>query len=122
MAEALLQHDAGEKIEVFSAGTNPSHVRQEAIEVMREIGIDISGHRSKGVGEFLGQEFAYVITVCDRANEQCPIFPGKTRRVHWPLEDPARATGPPGEIREVFRRSRDEIDRLVKEFLSSFES
>ncbi len=122
MAEALLQHDAGEKIEVFSAGTNPSHVRQEAIEVMREIGIDISGHRSKSVGEFLGQEFAYVITVCDRANEQCPIFPGKTRRIHWPLEDPAQATGSPEEIREVFRRSRDEIDRLVKEFLSSVES
>ncbi len=122
MAEALLQHDAGEKIEVFSAGTNPSHVRQEAIEVMREIGIDISGHRSKGVGEFLGQEFAYVITVCDRANEQCPVFPGKTQRVHWPLEDPAQATGSPEEVREVFRRSRDEIDRLVIEFLSSFDS
>ncbi len=121
MAEALLRHDAGEKIEVFSAGTNPSHVRQETIEVMGEIGIDISGHSSKSVGEFLGQEFAYVITVCNRANEQCPIFPGKTRRVHWSLEDPAQATGSPEEIREVFRRSRDEIDRLVKEFLSSID-
>jgi protein-tyrosine-phosphatase/glycerol uptake facilitator-like aquaporin len=77
MAEGLLRADAGERFEVASAGVNPSHVRPEAIEVMREVGIDISGHRSKSVDEFVAQEFDYVITVCDNANEQCPIFPGR---------------------------------------------
>ena len=78
MAEGLLRHDAGDRFEVFSAGTKPSHVRPEAIAVMRELGIDISGHRSKSVDEFAGQSFDYVLTVCDNAKESCPIFPGKT--------------------------------------------
>ena len=79
MAEGLLRHDAGDRFEVFSAGTKPSQVRPEAIAVMRELGIDISGQRSKSVDEFLGQQFDYVLTVCDNAKESCPIFPGKTR-------------------------------------------
>jgi arsenate reductase len=83
MAEGLLRQDAGNRFEVASAGVEPSRVRQEAIEAMREIGIDISEHRSKSVDEFVGQEFDYVITVCDNANEQCPVFPGKTKRIHW---------------------------------------
>ena len=93
MAEGLLRHDAGEGFEVASAGVAPSHVRPEAIQVMNEVGIDISGHRSKSVDEFTGQEFDYVITVCDNANEQCPIFPGKTERIHWSFEDPAAVQG-----------------------------
>ena len=78
MAEGLLRHDAGDRFEVFSAGTKPSQVRPEAIAVMRELGIDISGHRSKSVDEFAGQPFDYVLTVCDNAKESCPIFPGET--------------------------------------------
>jgi len=74
---SLWRHEAGDRFDVFSAGTNPSHVRAEAIAVMKEIGIDISGHRSKSVDEFTGQDFDYVITVCDHANEICPVFPGK---------------------------------------------
>src|SRR5437870_4526948 len=80
IAEGLLRQLAGKRFEVASAGISPSAVRPEAIEVMREIGIDISSHRSKPIDEVLGQEFDYVITVCDNANEQCPTFPGKTKR------------------------------------------
>ena len=93
MAEGLLRHDGGPQYEVFSAGTQPSHVRPEAIQVMREVGIDISGHRSKSVEEFAGQHFDYVITVCDNAKESCPIFPATTKRIHWSLEDPAAVQG-----------------------------
>lgn len=116
MAEGLLRHDGGGGFEVFSAGVAPSFVRPQAIEVMREIGIDISGHRSKSVDEFLGQEFDYVITVCDNANERCPVFPGKTERVHWSFDDPAAAEGGVVAKLAVFRRVRDEI----RERLSSF--
>jgi len=109
MAEGLLRHDAGDRFEVFSAGVDPSHVRPEAIEAMREIGIDISGHRSKSVDEFSDQQFDYVITVCDNANQQCPMFPGKTERIHWSIEDPAAAEGEKQARLEVFRRVRDEL-------------
>src|SRR5215467_1202382 len=81
MAEGLLRHLAGDRFEVESAGVSPTHVRSEAITVMRELGIDISQHRSKSVAEFSKQEFDYVITVCDNANEQCPIFPANTQRI-----------------------------------------
>jgi arsenate reductase (thioredoxin) len=82
MAEGLLRHEAGDRFEVYSAGIKPTHVRAEAIAVMNEIGIDISGQRSKSVDEFTGQEFDFIITVCDNANEVCPVFPGKTERFH----------------------------------------
>ena len=118
MAEGLLRHDAGDKFEVESAGVEPSHVRPQAIEAMREIGIDISGHRSKSVDEFAGQEFDYVITVCDNANERCPVFPGKTRRIHWSFEDPAAATGDEAARLAVFRRVRDEIRERLRELIS----
>ena len=91
MAEGLLRHDAGDRFEVFSAGVEASFVRPQAIAVMREIGIDISGHRSKSAEEFTDQEFDHVITVCDNANERCPAFPGKTKRIHWSFDDPAAA-------------------------------
>jgi arsenate reductase len=113
MAEGLLRHLAGVCFEVASAGVAPAEVRPEAIAVMRELGIDISHHRSKSVDEFLGQDFDYVITVCDNANEQCPIFPSNTKRIHWSFEDPAAAAGDEQARLAVFRRVRDEIfDRL----------
>src|SRR5580658_10018105 len=89
MAEGLLRFQAGERFEVFSAGTKPSLVRPEAIVVMRELGIDISGRRSKSVDEFAGQSFDYVLTVCDNAKESCPIFPGTPITIHQGFEDSA---------------------------------
>src|SRR5947207_3731675 len=109
MAEGILRHMAGDDFGVASAGVAPSHVRPEAIKVMGELGIDISGHHSKSVEEFAGQEFDYVITVCDNANEQCPVFPGKTERIHWSFEDPAAVHGDNPVRLGVFRRVRDEI-------------
>ena len=118
MAEGLLRHDGGEKFEVESAGVEASFVRPQAIEAMREVGIDISGHRSKSVDEFLGQEFDYVITVCDNANERCPVFPGKTERIHWGFDDPAAAQGDEAERLAVFRRVRDEIRERLRQFIA----
>jgi len=119
MAEGLLRSMDGERFEVVSAGVSPSSVRPEAIVAMREIGVDISSHRSKSVDEFLGQEFDYVITVCDNANEQCPVFPGKTKRIHWSFEDPAAAEGSAEEKLRVFGRVRDEIRSRLEEFVGS---
>ena len=116
MAEGLLRHDAGDSFEVSSAGTKPTHVRPEAITVMRELGIDISGQRSKSVHEFAGQEFDYVITVCDSAEESCPIFPATTRRIHWSIEDPAAAQGSEEERLTEFRRARDQMRLLLRQF------
>lgn len=119
MAEGLLRHDAGDRFEVESAGVAPSLVRPEAIRVMNEIGIDISGHRSKSVDEFAGQNFDYVITVCDNAKESCPVFPAKTKRIHWSFDDPAEATGDEIEKLAVFRRVRDEIKRELENFAAN---
>ena len=116
MAEGLLRHDAGDRFEVESAGTKPSHVRPEAIAVMRELGIDISGHRSKSVDEFTGQQFDYVLTVCDNAKESCPIFPGKTVTIHHNFEDPAALQGSEEERLAVFRRVRDEMRQYLYDF------
>jgi arsenate reductase len=117
MAEGLLGDKASDRFEVFSAGTEPGRVNPLAIEAMREVGIDISAHRSKSVTEFLGQEFDYVITVCDNANENCPVFPGKTKRIHWSFEDPAAAVGDQHEKLAVFRRVRDEIKERLRDFV-----
>jgi arsenate reductase len=116
MAEGLLRHDAGKVYEVFSAGTEPTQVRLEAIAVMREVGIDISGHRSKSVDEFAGQAFDYVITVCDNAKESCPVFPAKTKRIHWSIEDPAAVQGSEEERLTTFRRVRDELRARLQAF------
>ncbi len=113
MAEGLLRHDGGDKFEVFSAGMDPSHVRPEAMEVMSEVGIDISGHRSKSVDEFAGQQFDYVITVCDNANQQCPMFPGKTERIHWSIEDPAAVQGDNQTRLSAFRAARDDLRKRL---------
>jgi len=116
MAEGLFRHAAGPDWEVFSAGTKRTQVRPEAIAVMREIGIDISGHRSKPVDEFAGQEFDYVITVCDNANESCPVFPGRTRRLHWPFADPAAVEGAEEVRLAAFRDIRDQIQGRIRSF------
>jgi arsenate reductase (thioredoxin) len=116
MAEGLLRHDAGNACEVFSAGTKPTYVRPEAVAVMREAGIDISGQRSKSVDEFEGQDFDYVITVCDNAKQSCPVFPAKTRRIHWSIEDPAAVQGSEAERLAAFRRIRDELRSRLQRF------
>jgi arsenate reductase len=116
MAEGLLRHDAGDRFEVESAGTSPGPVRQEAIAVMREAGIDITGHRSKHVDEFAGQQFDYVITVCDNARETCPVFFGKAQQLHHNFEDPAAYTGCEEERLGVFRRVRDELRSYLRDF------
>lgn len=110
MAEGILRHDGGAAFAVESAGVKPSIVRPEAIQAMKEIGIDISGHRSKSVEDFIGQEFAYIITVCDNAKETCPFFPGKAERIHQSFEDPpAPGAKSLEETLAIFRRVRDEI-------------
>jgi arsenate reductase len=116
MAEGLLRHDAGDRFEVFSAGIKPSRVRPEAIEAMRELGIDISGHRSKSVDEFNGRHFDHVLTVCDNAKESCPIFPEQTVTIHHNFEDPAALQGSDEERLALFRRVRDEIRDYLKAF------
>ncbi len=119
MAEGLLRHDGRDRFEVYSAGTKASFVRPEAIQVMKEIGIDISQHRSKQLDEFLGQEFDYVITVCDHANEVCPVFPGKPRRIHQSFEDPpAPGVGADEQRLAIFRHVRDEIRAWLRSFSS----
>ena len=122
MAEGLLRHDAGELFEVSSAGVEPGHVRPQAIAVMSEVGIDISGQRSKSVEEFTGEEFDYVITVCDNANEHCPVFPGKTKRIHWSFEDPAAASGDEAARLAVFRLVRDQLRQRFSEWVSELKN
>jgi arsenate reductase len=109
MAEGFLRALAGERFEVASAGTEATRVHPLAVTVMVEVGIDLRSHTSKTVDTLMDEPWDYVITVCDSANERCPIFPGKTARVHWSLEDPSRASGSEEDRLEVFRRVRDEI-------------
>ena len=97
-------------------GTHPSHVRPEAILVMREVGIDISGHRSKSVEDFAAQHFDYVITVCDNAKESCPVFPATTKRIHWSLNDPAAVEGSEEQRLAEFRRVRDDLRARLRLF------
>ena len=116
MAEGLLRHDAGDRFEVASAGTHPSRVRSEAITVMKEIGIDISGQRSKSVDEFASRGFDYVLTVCDNAKESCPIYPGHGNRLHKGFEDPAAVEGSIEERLDAFRKVRDQIRDYLRTF------
>jgi arsenate reductase len=117
MAEGLLRHEAGDLYDVFSAGTAPVPVRTEAVVVLGEIGIDISAQTSKSVHELAGHSFDFVITVCDRAREQCPTFPGEGVRLHWPFEDPAGAREPGDERLQSFRGLRDRIHARIMVFL-----
>jgi arsenate reductase (thioredoxin) len=118
MAEGLLRHMAGDRFEVSSAGTERTRVQPLAIEAMKESGIDITGHRSKTVDELAGESFDYVITVCDRANESCPIFPGTSERIHWSFEDPTAVTGTDEQKLRAFRTVRDAIQQRLRMFLT----
>jgi arsenate reductase len=119
MAEGLLRHDGGEAFAVASAGIAPSFVRPEAIEVMRELGIDIANHRSKSVDEFTTQAFDWVITVCDNAKQNCPVLPGTARQLHWSLPDPAAVEGDVKTRLGAFREIRDELRVRLREFMAA---
>ena len=121
MAEGLWRHLAGDRCDVFSAGTHPSRVRPEAIAAMAELGMDLTGHRSKSVDEFAGQPFDLVVTVCDRARELCPIYPQTTRRLHWSFSDPAAVEGSEELRLAAFRNVRDQIAAQLRAFLASKE-
>jgi arsenate reductase len=120
MAEGLLRHLAGDRFEVFSAGSKPSQVNPFAIEAMRQRGIDISGQRSKHLSEYLDQPFDYVITVCDQAAETCPIFPGKAERIHWSFPDPAAVQGNEAEVLSAFERVRDDLEAKLSAWVADF--
>ncbi|MDQ3041652.1 MAG: arsenate reductase ArsC [Acidobacteriota bacterium] len=120
MAEGLLREFGGDKFAVESAGVAPSSVRREAIEVMREISIDISKHRSKSIGEFYGYNFDYIITVCDNAKETCPVFPGNATRIHRSFADPPPETVGDYQSRlKVFREVRDELREWLRDFIQN---
>jgi arsenate reductase (thioredoxin) len=118
MAEGFLRHLADDKFEVLSAGAYPATVNPSAIAVMNEIGIDISRQRSKDVIQFLGQSFHYVIRVCDKVKETCPVLPGAVWYLDWSLEDPAQAQGSAEERLKAFRRVRDSIEGHVSDFVA----
>ena len=119
MAEGIVNNLFGDKIAAFSAGTQASFVNPMAIEVMKEIGIDISKHRSKNLSEFDGQSFDYVITLCGNANETCPLYIGGTKKTHIGFDDPAKATGTRNEIMSDFRRVREEIKEKLTAFFQA---
>jgi thioredoxin type arsenate reductase len=117
MAEALLRRDGGAAFEVVSAGVSPRGVHPMTIRALAKVGIDITGARSKSVGEFLGQRFDYVITVCDRARATCPVFPGGSVTLHWGVDDPAEATGTDEERQVAFDRALKELAIRIHTFL-----
>ena len=122
MAEALLRDRAGNRFEVFSAGTQPTVVRPETIAVMEEIGLDITNHRSKSVHEFVGKPIDFLISVCDEAKETQPLFPSEVRWLHWPFDDPAVVQGSTEARDAAFRRVRDQIHARIVMFLGGDES
>lgn len=117
MAEGFLRHMAGDVFEAFSAGTHPVGLNPGAVDAMKDIGVDISSQRSKHVAEFVSGRFDYVITVCDRAKESCPVFHDAGMLLHWSFTDPAAAEGTEAEREKVFRRVRDEIQGEITSFL-----
>ncbi len=121
LAEGILRHTAGDLFDVYSAGSKPAgFVHPKAIQVMREIGIDISGHASKHMNEFLNGKIDTVITVCGHADQACPMFPGQVNRYHWGFDDPAHATGTDEEILEFFRRVRDQIKLVFRAYAAGY--
>ena len=119
MAEGIVNHYLGDRFQAYSAGTEATRVNPLAIQVLAELGIDISGHRSKTIAEFAGEKFDYVITLCGSAKDQCPLFFGGVERVHIGFDDPSQTTGTPEEILSEFRRVRDEIRVRLEEFLTT---
>ena len=116
MADGIVNHDFAGRLEAFSAGTEPHGLNPKAVQVMAEIGIDISGNSSDHISRYEGQPFDYVITLCGDADEKCPTFFGGVRRLHIPFADPPRATGTEEEVMAVYRRVRDEIRKTMREF------
>ena len=120
MAEGLLRHLGGERFEAHSAGTEATAVRPLAIAAMAELGVDISAQTSKTLERYVNDRFAYVVTVCDDANEACPYFPNAERRIHWSLPDPSKATGTDAERLAAYRAVRDDLRaRIERELLAS---
>lgn len=122
MAEGLVNRFLGDGFQAYSAGTEATRVNPLAIQVMAELGIDISGHRSKTLDEFTGEPFDHVITLCGSANEQCPLFLGGVRRVHIGFDDPSCCTGSPDEVLREFRRVRDELREKLLNYLTGVPS
>ena len=120
MAEALLRHIGGERFDVQSAGTEATRVHPLAVAAMADVGIDISGARSKHLSQFIGDDFDYVITVCDAANESCPVFPGDPKRIHWSFPDPSAVEGSEVERARAFARVRDEITLRLRTWIQLF--
>ena len=118
MAEGLFRHYGSNQIEVYSAGLEPRGINPRAIQVMHEIGVDISRHTSDHLSNYLGQAFDYVITLCDNAAANCPVFPGGRTKLHWPFADPGEAIGSEAEILRHFRSVRDQIAVRIKAWLS----
>ncbi len=118
MAEGLLRALAGDRLDVVSAGIEPGSLHPLAVQAMAEIGIDISAQRSKSVERFSGQEFDFVITVCDTAAERCPVFPGSAQRLHWSVEDPVETAGIEEDRMSAFRTARDALRVHIEEFLT----
>lgn len=113
MAEGFINHDFAGQIEGFSAGTEPHGLNPKAVQVMAELGIDISGNSSDHISKYEGQDFDYVMTLCGDANDKCPLFFGGVRRLHMGFDDPPRATGSDAEVMAVYRRVRDDIRRQL---------
>jgi arsenate reductase len=116
MADGLINHDFAGRIEAFSAGTEPHGLSSKAVQVMAEVGIDISKNSSDHISRYEGQKFDYVITLCGDANEKCPLFFGGVKRLHMGFDDPPKATGTEEEVLNVYRRVRDEIRAKMREF------
>ena len=121
MAEGFFRHYGAGRVNVFSAGLEPNGVNSRAVQTMREVGIDISGHTSDHLSKYMQQSFDYVITVCDNAAKNCPVFSGQGTRLHWPFDDPAEATGTDEQVLAVFRRVRDEIGAKIEAWLAEHE-
>jgi arsenate reductase len=119
MAEAMLRTWAGDAFEVFSAGTEATSVRPQAIAVMDEIGIDIGGQKSKTLDRYLKEPFDWVITVCDTARQKCPVFPGVEQTAHWGVDDPTEATGTHADRLDAFRRARDDLRNRIRLFIAA---
>ena len=118
MAEGFLRHYGKKEFESYSAGTNPGFLHPLTAAVMSEVGVDISHQKSESIDEYIDMDFDYVITVCSRAEENCPVFPGCAKGLHWTIPDPAGAAGSESDIMNVFRSVRDEIDKRVMNFIS----
>lgn len=119
MAEGMLRAWGGERFEAFSAGTEQTGVRPEAIAVMAEIGIDISSHESKTLEPFLGEPFGWLVTVCDQAREACPTLPGVRRQLHWSVEDPSAVDADEERRLAAFRAARDDLAARIRDFLAT---